>query len=203
MNLYEDIGRRYSQDPGASAYNTLVVNLFGGPGAGKSTLAHRLCADLAMKGRLVEYAPEYAKELIWEDRQELLSGAVTARVCIVAEQIGRLNSLRGKVEVAVTDSPILLALSYTDRDDRDYGSFAESLAEYHRSCRRLNVFVNRSPVYDPRGRRHTLDESIALDADIRSVLEETGDDAFEYFRNDGEAPNYPALLDMVLEQAAK
>lgn len=200
MNLYEDIGRQYEQGIEASAYDTIVVNLFGGPGAWKSTLAHRLCADLAMKGRLVEYAPEYAKELIWEDRQELLSGAVTSQICVVSEQIERLNSLRGKVEVAVTDSPILLALSYTDRGDRNYGSFAESLAEYHRSCRRLNVFVNRSPVYDPRGRRHTAEESITLDGDIRSVLEGTGDDAFEYFRSDAEARNYPELLAAIMER---
>ena len=86
-------------------YETLVVNLFGGPDAGKCTLAHRLCADLAMHGKLVEYSPKYAKELVWEDRREMLDGSVTAQTVVASEQINRLNRLRGKVEIAITDPP--------------------------------------------------------------------------------------------------
>lgn len=59
----------------ARPYDTLVVSLFGGPDADKSTLAHRLYADLAMAGRLVEYVPEFAKELVWRDRRDLRSAS--------------------------------------------------------------------------------------------------------------------------------
>lgn len=46
---------------------TLVVNLFGGPGTGKSTLSANIFARLKMDGVDVEMAPEYVKEVVWEE----------------------------------------------------------------------------------------------------------------------------------------
>lgn len=204
MNLYEDGGEKRLQEHETMPYDTLVVNLFGGPGAGKSTLAHRLCADLAMRGRLVEYSPEYAKELIWDGRRDMLNGSVTSQAVVAGEQISRLNRLIGRVEIAVTDSPILLEVPYVDSNDQSYASFVESLAAYHRSLRRLDVIVNRGYSYDPRGRKHTLDESMALDGAIRSAFDEAGGgEFFEYFRDDDDRANYASLLASILKMTAE
>ena len=40
-----------------------VVNLYGGPGAGKSTAALQLVAELKKRGINADYVSEYAKEL--------------------------------------------------------------------------------------------------------------------------------------------
>ena len=47
--------------------DTLVINLCGGPGTGKSTLSANLFAKLKMAGVDVELAPEYVKDLVWEE----------------------------------------------------------------------------------------------------------------------------------------
>lgn len=203
MNIYEDGGEKRLQEHEAMPYDTLVVNLFGGPGAGKSTLAHRLCADLAMRGRLIEYSPEYAKEIIWEGRRDMLDGSVVSQAVVASEQINRLNRLIGRVEIAVTDSPVLLEVPYVDGNDRSCASFVESLAAYHRSLRRLDVLVNRGSSYDTRGRKHTLDESMALDGAIRVLLEDAGEGFFEYFRDDSDQANYASLLASILKMTAE
>jgi adenylylsulfate kinase-like enzyme len=41
-----------------------VINLFGGPGTGKSTLAAALFTDLKMKGINAELVTEFAKDLV-------------------------------------------------------------------------------------------------------------------------------------------
>ena len=43
---------------------TLVVNLFAGPGAGKTTCAWEIASELKKRGIVTEYVPEYAKELV-------------------------------------------------------------------------------------------------------------------------------------------
>ena len=187
----------------APPYDTLVVNLLGGPGAGKSTLAHRLCADLAMGGKLVEDVPEFAKELIWQDRRDLLNGSIVSQAAVTGEQMARVDRLSGKVEIVVTDSPALLGLAYTDPDDPDYAGFADAVVANHRSQRRLDVFVNRSDKFDMRGRKHTLEQSLDLDRKIRAIHEEaSGAGLFEYYRNDAEASNYQSLFAAVFAGGA-
>ena len=43
--------------------NTLVVNLFGGPGTGKSTTMAHVFAELKWRGYDCEMSNEYAKEV--------------------------------------------------------------------------------------------------------------------------------------------
>lgn len=54
---------------------TLVVNLFGGAGAGKTTCAIIICAELKKKNINAEYVQEYAKELVYANRMDLLDGS--------------------------------------------------------------------------------------------------------------------------------
>ena len=46
---------------------TLIVNLFGAPSAGKSTMMALVFAKLKLNGCNVEMAPEYAKKKVWEN----------------------------------------------------------------------------------------------------------------------------------------
>ena len=52
--------------------NTLVINLFGGPGCGKSTTMARIFADLKIQGYNAEMVSEFAKDLVYEQRQETM-----------------------------------------------------------------------------------------------------------------------------------
>ena len=46
---------------------TLVVNLFGAPGSGKSTAAAYIFALLKMAGINAELVTEFAKDKVWEE----------------------------------------------------------------------------------------------------------------------------------------
>jgi len=52
---------------------TKYINIFGGPGAGKSTTAALLFAEMKSGGFKVELVTEVAKDFVWEDRSTTLS----------------------------------------------------------------------------------------------------------------------------------
>lgn len=52
---------------------TKVINLFGGPGCGKSTGAAYIFSLLKMKGMNVELVTEFAKDKTWEHNSKALT----------------------------------------------------------------------------------------------------------------------------------
>ena len=50
----------------------LVVNLYGAPGAGKSTGAAYIFSKLKMAGVKAELVTEFAKDMVWEENNEAL-----------------------------------------------------------------------------------------------------------------------------------
>ena len=137
----------------------LVVNLFAGPGSGKSTGSAFLFAYLKLMKVNVELVTEFAKELAWEGDKEFMANN---QVYITGQQIRRMNRLIGKVDVIITDSPIELGALYTD------SSLLKDLcySEGRKWERRLDFFVNRVKPYNPSGRNQTLEEALILDEKI-------------------------------------
>lgn len=177
---------------------TLVINLFAGPGAGKTTLAHRLAADLAEMGVLTEYVGEYAKELIWRGRRGVLDGSPENQRHVTGEQMRRIDVLLGQVQVIVTDSPALLGLVHM-KPGPDRDRYAEKLRSWHLSHSNFDVFVNRSESYDSRGRRHTLEESVVIDDEVRTLVDGLPSSSLmEYYRSDSGQANYGKVLSTAL-----
>ena len=150
----------------------LVVNLFAGPGAGKSTGAAFLFGFLKLHKVNVELVTEFAKELAWEGDKEFMANN---QVYITGQQIRRMNRLVGKVDVIITDSPIELGSLYTEDDTLKQ----LCLSEGRKWDRRLDFFVERVKPYNPSGRNQTLEEAQKLDQQIRdtvpNMLSVTGD----------------------------
>lgn len=92
--------------------NTKIVNAFAGPGAGKTTACLEIVSQLKMRGKSAEYVPEYAKELVWDERTQLLDGSLMNQLTILCEQYKRIKRLFHKVDYIVTDSPLWLNLLY-------------------------------------------------------------------------------------------
>ena len=59
--------------------NTKIADAFAGPGAGKTTACLEIVSQLKMRGKSAEYVPEYAKELVWDERTQLLDGSLMNR----------------------------------------------------------------------------------------------------------------------------
>ena len=58
---------------------TIVINLFGGPGVGKSTLCASVFARLKIMGVDCEMASEYVKDIIWEESYKKLENQIYKR----------------------------------------------------------------------------------------------------------------------------
>lgn len=151
----------------------LVVNLFAGPGSGKTTLALLTAGYLKTIAhpRTVEYVSEYAKHLVWEERFRTMDN----QVMILGRQMQSFRNLAGKVDIAITDGPMLHGAVYGRRAPHDRSFFELCLAS-HREYPSFNVFVERPAgrQFEMVGRIQDRAESIALDAEIRDMLREYG-----------------------------
>ena len=142
--------------------STTVVNLFGGPGSGKSTTAAGVFHALKQRGISVEMAHEYAKDLCWEENPR-----IAHQLSVFAEQHWRLFRLVGKVDFIVTDSPLLLSLVYAGGM---MTAFRKMVIEEHHRFKSLNLFIERVKSYQPEGRYQDEAGARAIDDQIRAML---------------------------------
>lgn len=156
--------------------NTLVVNLFGGAGVGKSTLMAKIFAELKTKGYDCEMVTEFMKDLIWERRGETFKD----ELYIFAKQNHRLFRVNGKVDIIVTDRPILLTNAYNQDNKELCDLCLKTFNEYNN----LNILLKRQVEYQPNGRNQTEEEAIEIDNITRHVLESNGIDYYVFINND-------------------
>lgn len=149
--------------------NTLVINLLAGPGAGKTTCAWCVASDLKKLGYVVEYVSEYPKELVWDEKTELLDGHHQPE--ILAEQEHRLLRLKGKVDFIVTDSPLILTPLYFKGDMRAAAEFEKYAFSRFSSFNNFCVFVERGNSFEEAGRIHNEEQSRKLDQQLKDLLD--------------------------------
>lgn len=142
-----------------------VINLFGSPGTGKSTTASGLFYLMKLAGCSVELVTEFAKDLVWAEHHKTLAEET---LLIFGEQNHRLNRLRGKVEFAITDSPLPTALFYMPKDFP--ASFSPFAMDIFNSYNNINFFMTRTKKYNPIGRNQTEEESDQIAKDISLFL---------------------------------
>lgn len=139
----------------------IVINLFGGPGAGKSTTAAGLFYLMKLKNIKCELVTEYAKELVYEDRN-LEDG-----ILIFAQQQRRMKRLVGKVDYIITDSPLVMSEVYQLALPE---SFHRLVRYTFNTFSNINVKITRVKPYQSYGRTQTEERARALDLEINHVL---------------------------------
>ncbi len=146
-----------------------VINIYGGPGVGKSTTALQLVAELKKRGINADYVSEYAKELVYAKSFSKLDGSVQNQREIFHKQKSRLDITLEGVEVAVTDAPLLLNAVYLKEKSNSY---TQDVLKKYNEYKNFNIFIERdlSTPFETEGRIHNLKESIEKDAEIISML---------------------------------
>ena len=153
---------------------TLVTNLFAGPGTGKSTFCAGIFAALKWDNIDCEMALEYAKDLTWETssikngEKKMQNPILENQLYVFGSQQHRIFRLNGKVDVIVTDSPLLHSLIYDTGDNK---SLENLILEEHSKYDSLNIFLNRKKEYNPNGRNQTFKEAVELDNRIKHMLD--------------------------------
>lgn len=144
----------------------LVVNLYGGPGCGKSTGASYVFARLKEQGVKVELATEFAKDLTY-DR----SDALKDQTYVFANQLHKLvRCERGGVDAVVTDSPLLLSLLYRPEGPLWGEAFERYVRVAHGCFDNLDVRITRVKPYAAYGRTETEAEARRRDEEMSMLL---------------------------------
>ena len=141
----------------------LVINLFAGPGVGKSTTAANVFAELKMKGINCEMALEFAKDKVWEESFRTMDD----QIYIFGKQFHRIWRLKDKVDVIICDSPLPISIVY-DKDNSE--AFHTLIMEQFNKFTNVNYYIERSTDYQESGRVQTKEEAEKVDKIVLDVL---------------------------------
>lgn len=156
----------YGPQPGPKLpRRTRIINLFGGPGCGKSTTAAELFGAMKRKGYSVELVTEFAKRLVWEERLTTLHNN---QAYVHGKQLHYLDNVVGKVDYVVTDSPTVLSAIYAPIGYPQ--SFTAFVLDIFNRYDNFNIVLKREKPYVPVGRTQTEDEAKKLDVKISDWL---------------------------------
>lgn len=146
---------------------TLYVNLISGPGAGKSTLAAGLywyMKTQSYNNLVIELVREYAKDLVWLGDTNLLRN----QPHVTQKQYERMTMLKDKVDIAITDSPLLLGLVYGEYPP----NFIDNVIAMHKEFLNINIFIKRNLHYEETGRLQSEKQALEKDREIRKIYDD-------------------------------
>jgi predicted ATPase len=151
----------------------ILINIAGGPGAGKTTMSYYLAYRLKKAGFRVELTSEAAREHIYTypaDRVpvQLLDN----QVLNFGQQYERaLRLKRHNFEVAISDSPLEQQALYIKGHPYEK-TLKAVIADCAKQFDTFNIFIKPNPgVYDPESRlQKTEAEARALDGNVRRLL---------------------------------
>lgn len=151
-----------------------IINLFGGPGIGKSTLSTELFFNFKRLGYRTEIVREYVKEWAWADRKI----GPFDQFFITAKQAQLESTLYGKVDYIITDSPLLMGCFYENFYHEDSIAQPTALKLMQRAERMGNEFHNfvlsRNKKYDTEGRYESEEQARTIDSFICKSLDSLG-----------------------------
>ncbi|MDD3232406.1 MAG: AAA family ATPase [Clostridia bacterium] len=146
-----------------------VINLYGAPGTGKSTLAAELFAELKKKNISTEITLEFAKELVYSEDKRLLCD----QLIVLAEQYRRIFVLNKKVDFIITDSPVLLSIFYNRRNGSYHDPFFTEIAlQAHEKFNNINFLLERDFGYNSQGRNENEQEAEVIQSGIKNFFQQ-------------------------------
>lgn len=155
----------------STKHRTIVINLIGGPGCGKSTMAAVLFTALKLRGYVVEYVQEFAKRLVWTKQFSRLNN----QHYVTTKQYEILREMNGAVDFIVTDGPLIHGLYYnlfnpdnTSDKDKTAAWILKCAGEFHN----LNAVLIRGEFkYEAEGRLQTEEQARGIDGAMQHVLD--------------------------------
>jgi len=158
---------------------TTIINLYGGPGCGKSTSAAYLYYLLKCQGENVELVREYVKDWAWDNRKF----SVYDEIYFLGKQVRHESMLFGKVKYIVTDAPVYMTAYYAKLYcslGLAQGVEKATVAFYQQAKddghNHLHIYLQRNKPYKAEGRYQTEEQALAVDTGILEMLDRLGED---------------------------
>ena len=159
---------------------TVLLNFLGSPGVGKTTLSAAVFAKLKSLGIETEYTPEYVKGWVYDGR------AISPfdQYYLFGQEVLRQSRLFNKVDVVISDSPVMLAAFYQYHYNgkntlripcHDFYDTAEKVAHVEI----VNFVLPRRKEYNPNWRYQTKEESDAISELLKTWLNFEGYSYYE------------------------
>jgi nicotinamide riboside kinase len=153
---------------------TTIINLYGGPSAGKSTSAAYLYYLLKCQGESVELVREYVKNWAWDNR----AFNVYDELYFLGKQVRHESMLFGKVKYIVTDAPVFMTAYYA----KLYCSAGLAQGVEQAACafyqqakddghEHRHIYLMRNKPYKAEGRYQTEEQAVKVDIGIADMLE--------------------------------
>ena len=152
-----------------------LINLFGGPGIGKSSIAAGIFYKLKKKHVSCNNPYEFPKTLAWDNNIP----AIKDQLYVFANQHRGIAQSYGKVDYIIIDSPILFSKIYHSYYTEGYpaefygDSFHKMILELHNKYDNINILLDRADgVHNDEERFQNYEESLMIDKLCKKVLEE-------------------------------
>jgi len=175
-----------------------LVNLFAGPGAGKSGIAAGITYELKRRHIQCNNPYEFPKNLAWDKNYP----AIKDQLYVFANQHRGIAQAYGKVDFIVIDSPILFSTIYHSYYTEGYPaefygqSFHDLVVDLHNKYDSVNILLERGETNHNEGERfQDLKQSLEIDALCKTILDKHSIDYHTMKVNDDTVQN---ILDLIL-----
>jgi nicotinamide riboside kinase len=150
---------------------TIVVNIIGGPGVGKSILTSEVFAELKRKFVSAEISPEYIKKKLREGSMK----AVQSQIYIFGKQQYQLFTMKDEVDVIVTDSPFIFSSIY---DSTRCPELRKLIVREFNKYDNMNYYIGRDTTvpYEQEGRYQDSEGAKQVDTTVKSFLKDNSID---------------------------
>jgi hypothetical protein len=179
---------------------TIIINLFGGPGTGKSLLSAYVFLKMKIEKFNIEYIQEYVKTLVWMKEFDQLNNQYQ----ISYEQYKRLKCVDGAVDFVVTDGSLLHGL-YHNRHNKENNSNIEKtekqIMKWFDEFDNINIYLKRGNYdYQVQGRTETKEQAIEIDEKMLKIIEEKG---VKFTKVESDLVNIDVIMSIIKEETKK
>jgi len=151
-----------------------LINLFGGPGIGKSSIAAGIFYKLKKKHISCNNPYEFPKTLAWDNNIP----AIKDQLYVFANQHRGIAQSYGKVDYIIIDSPIMFSTIYHSYYTKGYpaefygDSFHQMVVDLHKKYDNINILLERAEgQHNSEERFQDLKQSLEIDKLCKKILE--------------------------------